>query len=111
MKVDVEGAELLVFRGVRATLDRKDAPILVYESNVFAAPLATREPAPAATAYLGHPARARDRCFLIWDWNPVTRLVPGQYVHANLLATPEAGVDRWPELATADVLQMDAARE
>ncbi|MEX1184263.1 MAG: FkbM family methyltransferase [Gemmatimonadota bacterium] len=32
MKVDVEGAERLVFDGARATLDREDAPIVVFEA-------------------------------------------------------------------------------
>jgi FkbM family methyltransferase len=31
MKVDVEGAELLVFRGARNLLERQDAPVILYE--------------------------------------------------------------------------------
>jgi FkbM family methyltransferase len=31
MKVDVEGAELLVFRGARGLLSREDAPLILYE--------------------------------------------------------------------------------
>jgi hypothetical protein len=31
MKVDVEGAELLVFRGARGLLARADAPLILYE--------------------------------------------------------------------------------
>ena len=31
MKVDVEGAELLVFRGARELLSREDAPLILYE--------------------------------------------------------------------------------
>jgi FkbM family methyltransferase len=33
MKVDVEGAELLVFRGARNLLKRRDAPLILYESG------------------------------------------------------------------------------
>ena len=33
VKVDVEGAEALVFRGARRTLDREDAPCLLFEEN------------------------------------------------------------------------------
>ena len=32
LKVDVEGAELLVFRGARELLNRHDAPVILYES-------------------------------------------------------------------------------
>lgn len=32
MKVDVEGAELMVFRGGKKLLERKDAPLILYES-------------------------------------------------------------------------------
>jgi FkbM family methyltransferase len=34
MKCDVEGAELLVFRGAVKTLDRIDAPIVMYEASL-----------------------------------------------------------------------------
>ena len=37
MKVDTEGAELSVFQGGRRTLDRPDAPIIFFESNVYTA--------------------------------------------------------------------------
>jgi FkbM family methyltransferase len=33
VKCDVEGAELLVFKGGRVTLDRPDAPIILFETN------------------------------------------------------------------------------
>ena len=35
MKVDVEGAELLVFRGAKALLARADAPLILYESGIL----------------------------------------------------------------------------
>src|SRR5688572_19794642 len=37
IKCDVEGAELLVFRGARTVLDRPDAPIILFEVNVHTA--------------------------------------------------------------------------
>jgi FkbM family methyltransferase len=33
VKIDVEGAEIAAFRGMTELLDRKDAPVIVYESN------------------------------------------------------------------------------
>ncbi len=105
MKVDVEGAELLVFRGARRTLDREDAPTLAYEANLFAAPLASGHPSPAATEYLASLPRPRYRFFFVWNWGVLTRLQPGQYVQDNILAIPEARLDRWPELRDADVLR------
>jgi FkbM family methyltransferase len=35
MKVDVEGAELLVFRGARNLLAKPDAPLILYESGIL----------------------------------------------------------------------------
>src|SRR5690349_18421360 len=37
IKCDVEGAELLVFRGARGVLDRPDAPIVLFEVNAYTA--------------------------------------------------------------------------
>jgi FkbM family methyltransferase len=37
MKVDVEGAELLVFRGARGLLTREDAPLILYEGYSWCA--------------------------------------------------------------------------
>lgn len=37
IKCDVEGAELSVFRGGAKTLDRKDAPVIMFEANAQAA--------------------------------------------------------------------------
>jgi hypothetical protein len=35
MKVDIEGAELMMFRGARELLERKDAPLILYEGFGF----------------------------------------------------------------------------
>jgi FkbM family methyltransferase len=35
MKVDIEGAELMLFRGARNLLERKDAPLILYEGFGF----------------------------------------------------------------------------
>jgi hypothetical protein len=106
MKIDTEGAELLLFQAARATLDREDAPILIYESNLFAAPMVSGAAAPAATCFLAQLARPRYRFFFIWSWGALTPLLPGQSVHDNILAVPEARLDRWPKLATGNVLEI-----
>jgi FkbM family methyltransferase len=106
MKIDTEGTELLLFQGARATLDREDAPILIYESNLFAAPMVSGAAAPAATCFLAQLARPRYRFFFIWSWGALTPLLPGQYVHDNILAVPETRLNRWPELTSSDVLEI-----
>jgi FkbM family methyltransferase len=106
MKVDTEGTELLLFQGARHTLDREDAPILIYESNLFAAPMVSGSAAPAATCFLAELPRPQYSFFYIWTWGALTPLLPGQYVHGNILAVPESRLDRWPELATGDVLEI-----
>ena len=35
MKVDIEGAELMMFRGARELLERSDAPLILYEGFGF----------------------------------------------------------------------------
>jgi hypothetical protein len=37
IKCDVEGAELLLFEGAKTTLDRPEAPSVIYEANLAAA--------------------------------------------------------------------------
>lgn len=106
MKIDTEGTELLLFQGGLDTLNREEAPVLIYESNLFAAPMVSGAAAPAATCFLAQLPRPRYRFFFIWSWGALTPLIPGQYVHDNILAVPEARLDRWPELATGDVLEI-----
>jgi FkbM family methyltransferase len=107
MKVDVEGNELRAFRGAREALNREDAPALLYESNVYAAPHATGEQANAATRFLATECRrARFRFHFVWPWGLVTPADPAALVHGNLLAIPAARSARWPELETHDFVEL-----
>ncbi|MEO6528659.1 MAG: FkbM family methyltransferase [Gemmatimonadaceae bacterium] len=107
VKVDVEGNELRVFRGAREALDREDAPVVLFESNVYAAPHATGEPANAATQFLAAECpRARFRFYFVWSWGLVTPAEPGSLVHGNLVALPAARAARWPELDTHDFIEL-----
>ena len=109
VKIDVEGAELRAFRGARAVLDHEDAPIVIYEQNVWAAPTVSGAPASAETDFLLSLERAAYRCYFLWDWGLVTRVQQGQLLHGNLVAIPAARRDRWPALADADITEFPGA--
>jgi FkbM family methyltransferase len=106
IKIDVEGNELKVLRGATALLDCEDAPILVYESNVYAAVKATGQPASAATAFLMDLARPGYRCMFVWHWGLLTRLQRGQLVHGDILAVPASRLDCLPSLGSQDMLEL-----
>lgn len=88
IKCDVEGAEALVFSGARATLDRADAPCVLFEANPntasgFALPVG------GGKAFLEGLREARYTCYLIGEGGlfhcgdiPATG--------ANILAVPES---------------------
>lgn len=101
MKVDVEGAEALVFRGARTLLDRDDAPVVIFESNLIAAQQ-LGEPLDAAASFLRALSAPRYEFYVVYGWGLVTRMVPGQLVHDNILAVPAQRRDRWPDAWAAD---------
>jgi FkbM family methyltransferase len=94
IKCDVEGAETLVFRGARDTLDRANAPIVLYEANARSS-TAFGFPIDSATIFLRGLAAAR---FEIFHVQPSGTLVPlpsfrADCDHYNLLAVPRARID------------------
>jgi hypothetical protein len=95
-----------VFRGARSLLDREDAPVLLYECNLFAAPEASGEPAPAATEFLASLRKPHYRFYTVYKWGLLTYLQPGQIVHENILAVPAARAERWPETMTAPYIRL-----
>jgi FkbM family methyltransferase len=91
IKCDVEGAELRVFGGARETLDRPDAPIILYEANARSA-AASGADVSAATRFLTGLASARYSIRHVQSGGrlvPVDRLDPSQD-HFNLVAIPAA---------------------
>src|SRR5262245_39928187 len=96
IKCDVEGAERRVFEGARATLDRVDAPCILYEANIHCAG-GFGDAVSAATEWLAALTRPAYRFFHV---QPGATLVPvPPQLHTrnsafNLLAVPASRVDR-----------------
>jgi FkbM family methyltransferase len=98
IKCDVEGAELLVFKGGRGTLDRTDAPIILFEINKEASD-GFGHAASAAKDFLASLESPRYQFVTIQKGGELGRL---QNIEPfmNLLAVPQANIQRWPELVT-----------
>jgi FkbM family methyltransferase len=95
IKCDVEGAELLVFRGAVRTLERTDAPIIMYEANLAGA-RAFGFSISASTEFL---ARLRAPAYSFFWVQPQGTLVPVRELRSdvglfNLVAVPELKRDR-----------------
>jgi FkbM family methyltransferase len=96
IKCDVEGAELLVFRGARTVLDRADAPIVLFEVNRHTAE-GFGVPTPAATDFLAGLPLARYRFFVVRGTGELARL-DAALQGGNVLAIPEAKMGTFPDL-------------
>lgn len=87
VKCDVEGAELKVLAGARATLDREDAPTILFEANVHTA-RGFGLTVSSARDFLAALARAQYRFFEVGRAGALTPSVDLHPVHSNLLAVP-----------------------
>lgn len=99
IKMDIEGAECRALHGARAVLDRDDAPVIIFESNVFASPTVSGVPACATAEFLASLERARYALFVVFPWGLLLPLHPSQLVHENVLAVPASRLGEWPALS------------
>jgi FkbM family methyltransferase len=96
IKCDVEGAELLVFRGAKTVLDRPDAPIILFEVNGHTAAGFGFAPLDAKEFLESLPA-PRYRFFALRSDGTLPR-IDTLNRWANVLGVPESKVARFPEL-------------
>jgi FkbM family methyltransferase len=96
IKCDVEGAELLVFKGGQQTLEREDAPTILFEVNKDASEGFGYGVA-GAKDFLAGLKSPRYEFFKVQKGGELERL--REITHfMNLLAVPRARIQRWPEL-------------
>src|SRR5215213_3633484 len=91
IKCDVEGAELLVFRGGRKMLDRADAPIVLFEANTNSA-RGFGLPMSAAMDFL---ASLNASGYHFFEIERGAKLVPVRSLrsnHTNVLAVPDSRI-------------------
>ena len=96
IKCDVEGAELLVFRGGRTVLDRTNAPIVLFEVNAYTAEgfgLAASD----AKEFLERLPSPKYHFFEIRDDGALPRIV-ALNPWCNVLAVPESKLSRFARI-------------
>jgi FkbM family methyltransferase len=96
IKCDVEGAELLVFKGGEKTLERADAPLVLFEVNRNASDGFGYGVA-GAKDFLAGLKSPRYQFFKVQKGGGLERLQEVTHF-MNMLAVPEMKIGRWPEL-------------
>lgn len=89
VKCDVEGAELRAFRGAAETLDRAEAPIVLFESNVYTS-RGSGIGMSDARNFLSSLSRARYVFFELRAGGQLSDDGDFNGVHSNILAVPNA---------------------
>jgi hypothetical protein len=99
VKVDVEGAERMVFAGARGMLDRADAPIVLFEVNQRAAEGFGLNRSDAMK-FLGSLPKPRFRFWRIENDASLSETAPTELpvVTTNMLAVPASRAQRIAEL-------------
>jgi FkbM family methyltransferase len=98
IKCDVEGAELKVFEGARQTLDRSDAPLILFEVNRRAMQ-AFNLSVSATMDFLASLAKPKYLFFAVGTAGTLTRLQKITTDFVNVLAVPDSKLANWPELS------------
>ncbi len=100
IKCDVEGAELSVFEGARKTLEHAEAPVVLFEINVWSANSFNLSVGDAKyfLAALESPLYK----FFELKENELRRVETIDAQYSNVLAIPQSKINRWPEFAIAD---------
>lgn len=93
IKCDVEGAEPLVFRGGAKCLDRGEAPVILFESNVYTS-RGFGFTAGTAMEFLAGLSAPCYSFFQVGQGGTLTRIESADQIHANILAVPRAREDR-----------------
>ena len=104
IKCDVEGAELMVFQGARDTLDRIDAPIILFEVGAEAA-RGFGLKATEAADFLSTLDKPGYRFLELLDGEEVRNVMPEHFKshNQNIVAVPKSKHFLCPELAGAAV--------
>jgi FkbM family methyltransferase len=97
IKCDVEGAELLTFKGGRKTLDRPDAPIILFEANINTVRGFDLNRSDAAD-FLGGLRQAGYQFLEVHEGGALRPVRPSEFEAQNILAVPQARSDLCPEL-------------
>lgn len=93
IKCDVEGAELRVFHGASRTLNRADAPIVLFEANLHNA-RGFDVSVSAAKTYLTSLAIPSFRFFEVGRAGSLGPALRADWEHVNLLAVPASKTER-----------------
>lgn len=102
IKCDVEGAELMVFQGGCKALNRADAPIIMFEANVYNARgfgLTVED----AKNYLASLALPNFNFFEIQEGGSLMRIEKHHPIHSNILAVPRSKSDRFSTLSVNSI--------
>jgi FkbM family methyltransferase len=97
IKCDVEGAELMVFKGGSGTLNRADAPIILFEAIAETA-RGFGLSVSAAAEFLASLPRAGYQFLEVCEGGELSPIQHTNFTHPNIVAIPQSKRDRCPEL-------------
>lgn len=98
IKCDVEGAEVMVFKGGRQTLNRADAPMILFEA-VEACASGFGLPRLAAVDFLSSLPLANYHFFEVRDGGELRPFNASESTFPNLVAIPQSKISQVPELS------------